>query len=262
MDFLLECIGFSPNQDLDELAELVEQRGEPSAYRGPGGLHRRLPLGGGLELRLDRETPDAPYSLWPYFQSPHRLRVAVRELRNVPDQPFDALLDGLANPPIPIELADIDEPYELSCYLNDARRLPAELVPGHVIAVSMAGFALDVGYSGPADADGAARSGGRLAPGSLEPLARSHEPGGCMELALRIRSVRHIHNPITGAPVDVLECEAPGRPLVLFVSQWQLEQDQLASPHPGQLIEGVFLLLGRIAGGLPPKQKRRAPVFG
>ena len=48
MDFLLECIGFPPDLDPDELVERVCDEGEAVAWRGDPANHRRLDLGGGL----------------------------------------------------------------------------------------------------------------------------------------------------------------------------------------------------------------------
>src|SRR5688572_12814836 len=98
VDFLLECIGFSPDQDLERLAELVRARGEPVAWRGPRGEHLRLALAPGLDLRLDREDGASYSSLYPHYQCEQRLRVAVEEVRALPDSPYDGLLLGRANP--------------------------------------------------------------------------------------------------------------------------------------------------------------------
>ena len=54
----------------------------------------------------------------------------------------------------------------------------------------------------------------------------------------------------------VLEVDAPGRPLDLFVSRWQLAADGFESPRPGWRIEGAFLFTGRVSGGLPRRPKR------
>ena len=151
MDFLLECIGFPPSTDLAALAQRIRREGEAVALRGPRGEHRRVAFPGGLEVRLDREEGEPHDSLWPYFESSRRLRVAVDSLRRVPDSPFDVMLTGRANPPVPDDPwreATGDE-YTLSTYLWDARRLPRELPRGHVLAVSVAGFALDVTHVGP-----------------------------------------------------------------------------------------------------------------
>jgi hypothetical protein len=68
----------------------------------------------------------------------------------LPDSPFDALLLGWAAPPVEAAM-HIASPgaYRLCTYIMDARRLPKSLAPGHVLAVCIAGFALDVSYLGP-----------------------------------------------------------------------------------------------------------------
>ncbi|TAJ12935.1 MAG: hypothetical protein EPO68_13435 [Planctomycetota bacterium] len=258
MDFLLECIGFPPDSDLAELGARVERDGESVAWRDPDGLHRRLQLAEGLELRLDRDEEQSAPALWPYFQSPHRLRVALESLERVPDQPYDALLRGDANPAPPTHPELAGESWPLACYLTDARRFDRPLPARHVIAVSIAGFALDVAWIG---ADRDAPTAGALARphgALLHPLGRAQDPGGCMDLSLRIDAVRHLSNPLTGLAFDLLECDAPGRPLQLFVSRWQLEEDELPAPRPGMRIDGVFVFTGRVAGGLPATRVARA----
>jgi hypothetical protein len=251
VDFLLECIGFPPDTDLDALAVRVEREGEPVAWRDPDGLHRRLALAEGLDLRVDRDEPRAAPALWPYFQSPHRLRVALEQLHGLPDQPYDMLMYGEANPAPPTHPELRGESWPLSCYLTDARRLDRPLAARHVIAVSMAGFALDVAWIGPPTDATEAASHGMPYGARLRPLERAEEPGGCMDVSLRVRAVRHLVNPLTAVPFDLLECDAPGRPLQLFVSRWQLRADDLPVPRPGMRVEGVFVFTGRVAGGLP-----------
>ena len=88
------------------------------------------------------------------------------------------------------------------------------------------------------------------------------DPGGCVEASLHIRSVKRVENPLTHCPVDVLEADAPGRPLPVLVSHWQLQRDGLPTPRPGWRIEGVFLLSGRLVGGLPSSATRLGRKFG
>ena len=154
--------------------------------------------------------------------------------------------------------------YRMSAFVTDARRLPRRLPFGHVLALSLAGFALDVSYVGPEEGrsgNGSAsldsEAGARIAP-----LGAPNDPGGCAELSLRIRQILHLVNPITGIPIDVLEVDAPERPLQLFVSRWQLEKDALPQPRPGWTVEGTFLFSGRIAGGLPGPSREAAASFG
>ena len=282
MDFLLECIGFPPTTDLRDLVRRVREQGEPVAWRGPGGEHLRLPLGAGLEVRLDREDDEPHENLWPWFEARRRLRVAVRSLTPIADSPFDVLLTGIANPPLPQEghlgpsvetgrapdvapLVALGEDYPVSVCLGDARKLAsvaAELSVGHVLAISLAGFALDVEYVGPNQ--GVRHPalldepcGAALAP--LSPLRETEgeDPGGAMEVSLRVRAVRHARNPLTGVEFDIVEADAPGRPIDLFVSRWQLEQEGFDAPRPGWRIEGVFFFSGRVSGGLPKPSPRR-----
>lgn len=263
MDFLLECIGFPPELDRAQLVALVRERGEPTAYRGPGGEHLRLPLADGLELRLDREEGQEHLTLLPYFAEPNRLRVVAQELLDVADSPHDALLVGWAAPPIPGDAHEkAPGAYRLSTWLTDASRLRGVLQPGHVLAVSVAGFALDVAYVGPNNGLSDPRVLERRRGFALTPLGSAEDPGGCVELSARIMSVRHIRNSMTQLAVDVLEVDAPERPLHLFVSPWQLEQDRLPAPRPGFRIEGSFLFTGRVAGGIPGPRRAARKSFG
>jgi len=259
MDFLLECIGFPPSTDLTSLAARVRREGEPVALRGPKGEHLRLSLSGGLEVRLDREEGSEHDSLWPYYESPRRLRVALEDLRTVPDSPFDVLLTGRANPPLPEDpwREGTGDEYALVTYLCDARRLPRNLPRGHVLAVSLAGFALDVSYVGPNLGPQSRYLRDEPGGSTLLPLLGSDQPGGCMELSLVVRAIHHLENPVTREPIERIEADAPGRPLDLFLSRWQLEAHGLEAPRPGGRIEGAFLLQGRIAGGLPVRSRHR-----
>jgi len=260
VDFLLECIGFPPEADLETLTARVLGEGEAVPWRGDPENHKRLPLGDGLELRVDREPGQDFWTLLPHYRVPHRLRIAVRELRSVPDSPFDALLTGWAVPPLPDDpepIGGLGRPgaYLLATWLSDARKLPRHLAPGHVLAVSVAGFALEIDYVGPNDGvrDQAILERPRGA--AVEPLGGSEDPGGCAEVSLRIQSIRHLRNPLSGEVVRMLVCDAPERPLTLFVSPWQLSSDGLPDPRPGWRIEGTVMFTGTIAGGLP---RRRA----
>jgi len=276
LDFLLECVGFPPDFPLDELVGRALRDGEPAAWRGDPRTHRRLPIVAGVELAIERDTTRDGWTVVPHYRQETRLRVAVEEIRKIPDSRFDALLIGWAAPPIRSDedfsralaeeragLLTLHEPgaYPICAYLTDARRLPGSLLQGHVLAVTIAGFALDVGYVGPnegvIDRDILQRESGA----SVVPLGGEGDPGGCAEISVRIQTVRHLRNPITGADFDLLTVDAPERPLTLFVSRWQLEKDGLPEPRPGLRIEGVFLFSGRIAGGLPGP-RTSAVVFG
>jgi len=186
--------------------------------------------------------------------------VAVTSIEPLRESPSDAVLFGIANPPVPAEADDplpeeLGMDYPIATFLSDARRLPRSVPAGHVLAVSVSGFAVDISYLGP--------NAGVRDPFILEeprgaslcPVADDTNPPGCMELSLRIRQVRRLENRHTGQPFLVLEADAPGRPIELFLSRWQVETDGFEAPRPGWRIEGAFLFTGRIAGGLPrPKR--------
>jgi hypothetical protein len=65
-----------------------------------------------------------------------------------------------------------------------------------------------------------------------------------------------VRNPLTGVEVEIVEADAPGRPMPLFLSRWQLEAEGLPTPRPGWRIEGAFLFQGSVAGGLPRPARR------
>jgi hypothetical protein len=264
VDFLLECIGFPPDHGLGALIQTVKAKGEPTPYRGPRGDSLRYPLAGGLEVRIERETGAERWNVWPYARVDHRLRMAVFETRAVPDSPFDRLLVGVANPRPPVAagmdaggeapgttLELEDEEFLLTAYVTDGLRLPRSLPVGHVLAISVAGFALDVSYVGPNEGSPSQGVLDRARGASFRTLGDEDDPGGCMEVSLRVRSLRHVRNPLTGAEVEIVEADAPGRPMPLFLSRWQLEAEGLPLPRPGWRVEGAFLFQGAIAGGLP-----------
>lgn len=277
MDFLLECVGFPPDHPQGDIVGRGLSDGEPAAWRGDPRTHRRLALVDGVDLAIERDDPDEAWTIVPHYRQESRLRVAVEEIRRVPDSRFDALLLGWAAPPVfegdearrrardeeRVGLLTLSRSgaYPISAYLTDARRLPGKLLHGHVLAVAVAGFALDVSYCG--DDEGATDRAvlERAHGASIEPLGGLADPGGAAEVSARVLSVRRLLNPITNCEFDVLTVDAPERPLTLFVSRWQLEKDGLAPPRVGQRIEGVFLFSGRIAGGLPGPRSSAA-VFG
>jgi len=264
MDFLLECVGFDPNADFEALRERVLREGETVPWRGPEGVHLKLRLAEGVELRLDQERPGGVTSLLPYYAERSRLRIGIETLRSMEDSPFDALLSGWVAPPRP----GVPDPwgapgaYRLATWLTDARRLPRRMGPGHVLAISAAGFSLDVSYVGP-NAEGGRPGVQELPRGAfIDTLGGPDDPGGCSDVSVRIKEVRHTRNELTGEPIEALTVDAPERPLTLFVSPWQLARDGLPAPRPGYRIEGTFLFLGRIAGGLPRRSRRPRRNFG
>lgn len=264
MDFLLECIGFPPEVDLERLVELARERGERAPWRGPEGEHLRLALGGGLEVRADREGDSDPWAVHPFFQSEHRTRLAVETVRRTPDSRYDAMVVGWANPPIEGHASTSPESYPISAIVTDARRLPRSMTRGHVLAVSVAGFALDVERIGTRE-ECSARGGPprRFEQGGwIQPVGGTEDPGGCVELMLRIDRVEERVNPLTDARVSLLEAATSERPLTLFASPWQLDVDELQPPRAGDWIRGVFLLTGRITGGLQNATERLGARFG
>jgi len=264
MEFLLECIGFGPDEDLEELAQRVLAEGEPVAWRGPAGQHRKLALAPGIELRLDRDPGEEFVSLLPYHAERARLRIGVSDVRMIADSPFDALLTGWVAPPRAGLVDSWGAPgaYLLAAWLTDARRLPARMSRDHVLAISVAGFALDVSFIGP-NAQAPHPGVHELPQGaSIAPLGGAGDPGGCSEVSARIQEIRHTRNDLTGEPIHILEIDAPERPLRLFISPWQLARDGLPAPRPGYRIEGTFLFLGRIAGGLPGPRRAARRNFG
>ncbi|HED66216.1 MAG TPA: hypothetical protein ENJ09_11750 [Planctomycetes bacterium] len=260
MDFLLECIGFPPSADPAALAELVMREGEPVPYRGPSGCHRLLRVAPGVEIRLDQEEGATHQTLWPHHEATGRLRVAVTSLHPLAESPSDAVLFGIANPPVPAEADDpsaeeLGIDYAITTFLSDARRVPRSLPQRHVLAISVSGFAVDVSYLGPNEGvrDPFILEEPRGA--SLCPVADETNPRGCMELSLRIRKVRRLENHRTRQGFLILETDAPGRPIDLFLSLWQIQADGFEAPRPGWRIEGAFLFTGRVAGGLPRRRR-------
>lgn len=264
MDFLLECIGFSPEVSEEDLIDLIQAQGEAAAWRGDPEHHRLLKLGSGLEVRADRSPGSAPgasfWTLTPQFQVPHRLRFAVTSIVRHTDSPFDALLTGWAAPPIgppgSASPASRAGAYRMSTWVSDARRLGSRIFPGHVLAISMAGFAVHVDRVIPNEDVRDALILDRVAGADIRPLGAPDDPGGCCEVSLRIQAIRRLKNEVTGEPVEIAVCDAPDRPMLLFLSPWQLKGDGHPAPKPGMRIEGTFMFTGRIAGGLPKRRPK------
>ncbi|MEM1447984.1 MAG: hypothetical protein AAF957_00180 [Planctomycetota bacterium] len=261
MDFLLECIGFPPSVGEEELVEIVRGAGEPAAWRGEGEHHRLLALGDGLEVRADLDESREFWTLTPHYRVPHRLRLAVTSIVRPVESPFDALLSGWTSPPAPAEREATEAPglYRLSTWISDARRLDRRIAPGHVLALSIAGFAVHVDRVIPNEEVEPPSILERPAGAWIRPLGGPDDPGGCCDVSLRIRALRRVRNVVSREQVEIAVCDAPDRPILLFLSPWQLERDGLATPRPGWRIEGTFMFTGRIAGGLP---KRPQPTFG
>lgn len=255
MDFLLECIGFPPNHDPDRLAEAAFLHGEQAAWRGPSGEHWRLALGGGLELRADREAGESHWTLLPHFRTKRRLRVEVESLRTPPDSPGDVLLTGWTRPSVADDARGFKRPprHRLAALLTDARRLPPSVPGGHVLALALAGFALEVETTADDDRDGRFE---------MRPLLGPEDPGGCVELSARIRDIGRFENDLTGVPVHAILVDGPGRPITLFASPWQLFEDGLPPTRVGGRISGTFLLTGHVVGGLPSPRRRVGASFG
>jgi hypothetical protein len=262
VEYLLECVGVPPDFPRRELEQRILREGESAPWRGAPEDHLRLALGGGLELRMDRDEDEVHWTLTPHYRDAHRMRLAIDTLRGAPDAPHDALLRGWAFPPTPGEDSRLPGAYRMATWVNDARRLPRRLAAGHVVGVSCTGYALAVDYLGAND--GGATKGVLERPhgARLMPLTDAHSPGGAMHISARLRAVHHLRNSLTGNAVDLLEIDAPGRPLHLFTSPWQLREDGFAPPRPGLRIEGVFIFAGRIAGGLPRPAAQVRAVFG
>lgn len=252
MDFLLECIGFPPSVGESELVDYVRERGEPAAWRGTPEDHRVLALGGGLEVRADRDPGASFWSLTPQLRVPERRRLGVTSIVRPGESPFDALLIGWGAPPSPTEPLEDGRPglYRLATWITDARRLEGRIAPGHVLAVSVAGFAVHVDrvvenedVAHPSILD-------RPAGAAIRPVGGADAPGGCCDVSMRIRAVQHIRNEATGRTVEIAVCDAPDRPMALLLSPWQLERDGVAPIRPGWRVEGSFVFTGRLAGGL------------
>jgi hypothetical protein len=79
---------------------------------------------------------------------------------------------------------------------------------------------------------------------------------------LRIKEVRNLRNQISGETVQVCLCDAPERPLALLLSPWQLKEEGFPSPRPGYRIQGTFLFLGEIGGGILGPKRVAGRAFG
>jgi len=250
MDFLLECIGFPPSVAAEEIVALAQERGEPAPWRGRATEHLLLRLGSGLQVRADRDPEHGYWSLTPFYEVPHRLRLSVQTVIRPQDSPYDALLSGWAAPPPPWSTESRQGAYRLSTWISDARRLGRRVQVGQILAVSVAGFALSVDRVLPPETRPEGHGFEDTAGASVRPIGEEGAPGGCCDVSLRVQTVRRILNEVTGEEVEMVVCAAPERPLVLFLSRWQLERDGLPAPRAGWRVEGTFLMSGRLSGGL------------
>lgn len=277
VDFLLECVGFPPGTDEAALLARVRAEGGGAPWRGAPERHVSAAIGPGLELRADLEDGQGFWTILPQCRVPHRLRVAVEAVRRRADSPFDALLQGWACPPFGVDAPrgaraaeafdDLErggQPglYRIAAWIHDARRLGQGPYPGHVLAVSLAGFALTVEAVVPNHEVRDPAILERPAEAYIAPLGGPDDPGGCCDVSLRVRSLRHLSNTWTRERVTILECDAPERPLWLCVSPWQLTRDGLELPRPGLRIEGTFLFSGRLEGGVPRPSEAAGRHFG
>ncbi len=214
-----------------------------------------LSLGGGLQVRADKDPERGFWTLTPFYDVPHRLRLSIQTVVRPADSPYDALLTGWAAPPPPWSDERRRGAYRLSTWISDARRLGRRVQVGQVLAVSIAGFALSVDRILPPRTRPEGHAFEATAGARIRPIGGDGAPGGCCDVSLRVRAVRRILNEVTGEPVEMVICAAPERPLVLFLSRWQLERDGLPMPRAGCRIEGTFLMNGRLSGGLQAAQK-------
>lgn len=273
MQFLLECIGFGPNHDLDDLQRRLQREGLAVRGRSGEGDHRRLLLSHGLEVWLDpgrdarADAPAIEPMLWPGvapgrpsafqvhgLEAPHGapfssvVRASLAERRSSAERDGEGTrrLDG--GPVIGWSFALVDD------------GPPPQI--GDALELALTGFALDVTAVLPAPPGGRARLDG--ARGWVTPQFSGPELPGCIEVALPIEAVQVLHNPLTEEPVErVVTTTAEGVRLELFTSRWQREEDGLAPLEPGGWIAGTFLAVGRRAEGYPYPRRavsRRRPA--
>lgn len=262
MDFLLECVGFPPDWPLERLVDEALARGEGAVWRGKAETHRSLRLGAQVQVLVDRDAKGR-WSALPLCSTPHRLRVGIERQTRPSDSRFDALVGGWVDPAAPGgRVADRKGAWPLAAHLVDARKLPQRLPRGHVLALEVCALALDLSYIG--DDHGLEHVEAlQMDRGAwIEPLGGADSPLGAMELSARIAAVQREINPLTGEAFEVLELDCPTRPLRALASRWQRAQDELGEVRVGARIEGVFLVVGRVCGGLPGPQARVRAAFG
>jgi len=193
---------------------------------------RRTHLARGVEIL---STYDG-LGLWPAFRRGARLEGRLASIEAEPWGPYP-LRAGL-------EVADARGPRRLEALAWSARREPWHADERGVFAP--AAFALDVAYCG--------RLGGRDArahdgPRWIEPDTNGELPGTTF-LAAPVLGVQAFENPLSGHPIRAIELDLLGG-LTVFVSPWQLADDERDEPQPGDWLSGSFALVVerlRVAG--------------
>ncbi len=270
MQFLLECIGFGPDHDLDDLQRQLRREGRSVRGRSGEGDHRRLLLSHGLEVWLDpgcpptRNQPAIEPMLWPGVAPGRPSAFTIHGLEDPLGAPFSSVVRAslairpqsaasgapAASPgqdPWAPQRRDDGPVVGWSFALVDDGPPPSR---GDVVELALSGFALDVTATLPPPACGRSRLEGSR--GWVTPQFSGPELPGCVELALPIEGLQVLVNPITGEPVErVVSTTSDGVRLELFSSRWQREEDGLGPLEPGGWIAGTFLLVGRRAEGYP-----------
>lgn len=292
MQFLLECIGFGPDHDLEDLQRRLQREGMAVRGRSGEGDHQRLLLSHGLEVWLDPGRPADAGSpaiepmLWPGVAPGRPSAFQVRGLEDPHGAPFSSVVRASLAPrrggaPDPLPMcaeSSAGADHQNSCSTADrTQRRDGGPVIGwsfalvddgppprvdEVIELALTGFALDVTAVLPAPPGGRARLDS--ARGWVTPQFSGPELPGCIEVALPIAAVQVLQNPLTGEPVERVVTQTPeGVRLELFTSRWQRGEDGLAPLEPGGWIAGTFLAVGRRAEGYPfPRRavSRRRPA--
>lgn len=232
MDVLLETVGFDPATRMGALR---------AALRRPGGrvfggdrspFARRTHLTRGVEIL---STYDG-LGLWPAFRRGARLEGRLASMDETPWGPFPLRAS--------FEVNDRRGPRRLEALAWSARREAWE--EDERVVLAPAAFALDVSHCG--------RLGGRAAsvgsgPRWIEPDTSGELPGTTF-LAAPVRAVERFDNPLSGHPIRAIELDLFDG-LTVFVSPWQLEDDDRDEPEPGDWLAGSFALVVerlRVAG--------------
>lgn len=286
MQFLLECIGFGPDHDLDDLQRRLQREGISVRGRSREGDHRRLQLSHGLEIWLDPGQPAVADGstvdplLWPAVAPGPTNAFQVRGLDTPHGAPFSAVVRASQAQRRSAALEPTHRPVAPGRSVVAAeyrRRLdggpvigwtfalvddgPAPQI-GEVLDLALTGYALEVTAVLPAPPGGRARL--KECRGWVTPQFSGPDLPGCIQVALPIEAVQLLHNSLSGEAVErVLTTTAEGVRLELFTSRWQREEDGLAPLEPGGWIAGTFLAVGRRAEGYPYPRRavsRRSPA--